>query len=163
MNVRHKPTESRQKLHLVHRLFIAQVILPSGFEDFLRWSRDISKDGVMQRVVRPLIDPEREHVSKESAVAPIPAPTLEKDVVYIAVVAPCNNPVFTRLTTVRLTLLSFHNNHHPPKKYCAQSPSRQSPSLEACLQSGLSHSSSGHIGQPRQRLAFGAFSRWAFP
>lgn len=157
MNVRHKPAESRQKLHVVDSLFITQIVLPSGFEDLLRRSRDISKDGVMQRVVRPLINPEREHVSKESAISPVPVPTLEKNVVYIAVVAPCNNLVFTRLTTVRLMLLPFHSNRHLPEKCCAQSPSRQSPSLEACLQSGLSHNSSGHIGQHRQRLASGAF------
>lgn len=157
MNVRHKPAESRQEPHIVDRLFVTQVVLPRGFEDLLRRSGDVSEDGIVEHVVRPLINPEREHVSKESAVSPIPVSTLEEQVMDVAVVASGNDFVLLP------TLFAFHDNRHLPKRCCGLVHSRRLPSRGACRQSGRSHSSSGHMGQLRQRLAFGVSSRWAFP
>ena len=157
MNVRHKPAESRQKLHLVHRLFVTQVVLPSGFEDFLRRSGDVSEDGVVQRVVRPLVYLEDEHVPEQLTVAPVPITPPPEQVVHVAVVASGDDLVLLP------TLFAFHDNRHPPRRCCGLVHSRRSPSRGACRQSGLSHSSSGHMGQLRQRSSFGAFSRWASP
>ena len=157
MNVRHKPAESRQKLHLVDSWLLTQVILPSGFEDLLRRSRNVSEDGIVERVMRPLVNLKDEHVSQQSTVAPVPVTTPPQAVVHIAVVASGDDFVLTP------TLFAFHDNRHLPKRCCGLVHSRRSPLLGACRQSGRSHSSSGHMGQLRQRLAFGVSSRWASP
>ena len=156
MNVRHKPAESRQKLHLVDSLFITQVVLPSDLEDLLRRSGDVSEDAVVERVVRPLVNLKDEHVPEQSTVAPVPVTTPPQAVVHIAVVAPGDDFVLLP------TLLALHSDH-PLRRCCGLVHSRRSPLLGACRQSGRSHNSSGHMGQPRQRSAFGVSFRWAFP
>lgn len=120
MNVRHKPAESRQKLHLVHRRLLAQVVLPSRLEDLLRRSGDVSEDGVVEHVMRPLIDLEDEHVPKELAIAPVPVTPPPEQVMKVTVVASGNDLVLLP------TLLALHSDHLPGR-CCGLVHSRQSP------------------------------------
>lgn len=120
MNVRHKPAESRQKLHLVDRLFITQVVLPSGFENPLRRSRDVSEDGVVEHVVRPLVHLKREGVPEQLTVAPVPVFALEHEMMNVAVVASGDDLVLPP------TLFALHSDHLLRRR-CGLVHSRQSP------------------------------------
>ena len=141
LNVNHQPAQGLKDVQVIHCLLSVGVVFPSCFEEFLWRSRNVLNDGVVEQVMRPLINLKGKDVSEQSAISRVPMASLEKQMVDVAVVSSGNNSVLTwfALTwfTSMTTSFSFHDNHHLPMRCCGLVHSQQLPRCGACRQSDL--------------------------
>lgn len=136
LNVIHQPAQGLKDVQVVHRLLFVGVVLPSCFEEFLWWPRNVLDDGMVELVMRPLINLEGEDVSEQSAIARIPMASLEKQVMDVTVVSSGDNSVLTWFALTwfasMTTSFSFHDNHHLPMRCCGLVHSQRLLLGEAC-------------------------------
>lgn len=64
LDVSHQPTQGLKDVQVVYRLLLVEVVFPSCLKDFLWRSRNVLEDGVVEQVMRPLINLESKDVSE---------------------------------------------------------------------------------------------------